>query len=94
MILHQYESEPKPSQLSELGPAPSVSQVAQFFNQHESTIYRHLYAGDFEVIKGFGRVRVCPRSIEKFLSRVGTHTPRKRSREVGSTSNTEGIEAR
>jgi Helix-turn-helix domain len=82
MSMNHLESECTTSQLSELGPAPTVGQVAEFFNQHPSTVYRHLYAGDFEIIKGFGRVRICPRSIEKFLGRVEVYTPRKRRQEV------------
>jgi Helix-turn-helix domain len=78
MILHQSESDSKRSQIGELGPAPTVGDVSKFFNTHPSTVYRHLYAGDFEVIKGFGRLRICPKSIEKFLGRVGAHIPRKR----------------
>jgi hypothetical protein len=63
--------------IQNLGPAPSVSEVAALFKLHPSVIYRHLYAGNLEVIKGFGRARVCPRSIERFLSRTGEHKPGK-----------------
>lgn len=74
--------------IQNLGPAPSVSEVAALFKLHPSVIYRHLYAGNLEVIKGFGRARICPRSIERFLNRTGEHKPgktrggRKRKAEV------------
>jgi hypothetical protein len=68
--------------LSKLGVAPTVKDVATFFNRDEVTIYRHLYRGDFDVIQGFGVTRISIASIEKFLSRTGPYKPRKRARKI------------
>src|SRR5258708_39987642 len=110
--MHKLTSERKCSQLSESGPAPTVGQVAEFLNQHPSTVYQHLgalgvaptvvdvarflkldksgvyrllYAKRLERITGFGRARICPKSVERFLNRTGEHAPRKSSakKEVG-----------
>jgi hypothetical protein len=54
-----------------LGPAPSVAEVAELFKLHPSVVYRMIYAGKLEVISGFGRLRVCPKS---------TYTPKKARR--------------
>jgi hypothetical protein len=60
-----------------LGPAPSVAEVAELFNLHPSVVYRMIYAGKLEVICGFGRLRVCPKSIDRFLKRSTTYKPKK-----------------
>jgi hypothetical protein len=63
-----------------LGPAPSVAEVAELFKLHPSVVYRMIYAGKLEVISGFGRLRVCPKSIERLLNRSTTYTPKKARR--------------
>lgn len=60
-----------------LGPAPSVAEVAELFKLHPSVVYRMIYAGKLEVISGFGRLRVCPKSIDRFLNRSRTYKPEK-----------------
>ena len=60
-----------------IGPAPSVAEVAELFKLHPSVVYRMIYAGKLEVISGFGRLRVCPKSINRLLNRSTTYTPKK-----------------
>lgn len=63
-----------------IGPAPSVAEVAKLFNLHYSAVYRMIYAGKLEVISGFGRLRVCPKSINRLLNRSTTYTPKPKGR--------------
>ena len=58
-----------------IGPAPSMAEVADLFGMHPSTVYRMVYRGELKVLSGFGRLRVCPKSLEKLLSRSHYHTP-------------------
>jgi Helix-turn-helix domain len=68
--------------LSQLGVAPTVKEVADFFKRDVVTIYRHLYRGDFEVVLGFGVARISIGSIERFLNRTGPYRPRKLTRKI------------
>jgi excisionase family DNA binding protein len=62
----------------QIGAAPTIPEVAKLLNLDRTTVYRYLYAGRLDVIKGFGRARVCPKSLDKFLNQTGKHTPKRR----------------
>ena len=62
-----------PSTLTDLGPAPTIVEVAAYLRVNKATIYRLLYAGKLRVIKGFGRTRVCAKSLDKFLADTGVY---------------------
>jgi len=64
----------KPLTQADLGPAPTIVEVGQFLGYHKSSIYRLLYAGKLQVIKGFGRTRVCAKSVERLLADTGRYT--------------------
>ena len=66
--------------VTQLGVAPTIAEVADYLKLHPATIYRRIYEGKLEVLAGFGRLRICPRSLERFLSRTRTHQPRVRLR--------------
>jgi hypothetical protein len=58
-----------------IGPAPTMAEVAEQLGMHPSTLYRMAYRGELKVLSGFGRLRVCPKSLEKLLSKSHHHTP-------------------
>jgi hypothetical protein len=60
-----------------LGVAPTVKDVAELLKLDTSCIYRMLYAGKLDVITGFGRTRICAKSVERFLGQTGEHFPRR-----------------
>jgi excisionase family DNA binding protein len=62
----------------QIGAAPTIPEVAKLLNLDRATVYRYLYAGRLDVIKGFGRARVCPKSLEPFLGQTGKHTPKRK----------------
>jgi hypothetical protein len=74
--------------IEKLGPAPKPTEVARLLGLDRTSVYRMLYAGRLKKLAGFGRVRICPRSLEAMLSMASTHTPQptgrweKRKREV------------
>jgi hypothetical protein len=73
MNMNPIAQQRRPLHISDLGPAPTVPEVARFLNTHPSTVYRYLYDGALKVIKGFGRARVCTKSIDQFLARTGQY---------------------
>ncbi len=72
-----HEARSTTAQIGALGVAPTVVDVARLLKLDKSGVYRLLYAKRLERITGFGRTRICPKSVERFLNRTGEHVPRK-----------------
>lgn len=79
------------TQIEVLGVAPTVVDVAQLLKIDKSGVYRLLYAKRLERITGFGRTRICPKSVKRFLNRTGEHVPRGRHRPKPRTKPTEKL---
>jgi DNA-binding IclR family transcriptional regulator len=62
--------------IEKLGPAPKPTEVARLLGLDRTSVYRMLYAGRLKKLTGFGRVRICPKSLEAILSASSSHTPR------------------
>jgi hypothetical protein len=62
--------------IENLGPAPKPTEVARLLGLDRVTVYRMLYAGKLKKLTGFGRLRICPKSLEAMLSASSSHTPR------------------
>ena len=77
MHIHQADTLSTEQQIGALGVAPSVKDVAKLLKLDTSCVYRMLYAGKLDVITGFGRTRICPKSVERFLGQTGEHFPRR-----------------
>lgn len=62
--------------IEKLGPAPKPTEVARLLGLDRVSVYRMLYSGRLKKLSGFGRVRICPKSLEAMLSASSSHTPR------------------
>ncbi len=66
--------------VEKLGPAPRVTEVAEFLKMHVATVYRLMYGRKLRKISGFGTLRICPQSIREFLGRTVEHEPKQLKR--------------
>jgi hypothetical protein len=68
MVLHDKPFFTETLLLEKLGPAPTISRVARFLDEHSSTTWRRLNEGQLKEVDGAGTARITLKSLAAMLN--------------------------